>query len=351
MSPFRNKNHPSFVKSMPLVSFEIIRRLFIALLLLIMLVAVGTIGYIMIMGWDILDAIYMTVITIATVGFHEVGQLNDGGRIFTIFLIFSGLALGSFAIGTIAAFLTEGQLAKFLKGSKMAWEITNLKNHIIVCGYGKIGREVCKTLAQLGKTFIVIDRDPDKIDEAIGLDYLAAVGDASDDDVLLKVGIKTARALISAISDDSANAYLVLTARSLNEKMYIVARGADDISSKKLLRVGANRVVSPFEIGARRMTAYVVKPEIVDFMDGFAPGGTFGLQLESITLSKSSNLVGKPLNQSNIKTRTQGALIVGISKPSIPIAINPPGETILETGDILIAIGNENQLQELAKIV
>ncbi|RLD09340.1 potassium channel protein, partial [candidate division KSB1 bacterium] len=193
-------------------------------------------------------------------------------------------------------------------------------------------------------------KDTDKIDEAISHDYLAAIGDAADDDVLLKVGVKSAKALVSAISDDSANVYLVLTARTLNEKLQIVARGTDETSKKKLLRVGANRVVSPYEIGARRMAAYVLKPEIVDFLDAFTPGGSYGFQLERIILKKGSALVGKRLKDSNIRELTNGALIVGISKQSDAMDINPSGSTILETGNVLLAIGTNDQLKALNKV-
>jgi len=331
-------------------SMDLLKRFVIAFLLLLFLVSIGTIGYRNIMNWGFLDSLYMTVITIATVGFREVGVLSRAGRIFTMFMIFGGLALGGYALGTIASFITEGQLLILFKGGRMAWEITNLKNHIIVCGYGKIGKEVCDRLAAINERFIVVDKEADKIDEAIGHDYLAAIGDASDDDVLLKVGVKMAKALISAISDDSANVYLVLTARTLNEKLQIVARGTDDISKKKLLRVGANRVVSPFEIGARRMAAYVLKPEIVDFLDAFTPGGSYGLQLERVVLAKGSSLIGKKLKDSNIRELTNGALVVGISKDVAAMDINPSGDTILEIGDILLAIGNNSQLKALYKV-
>ena len=340
LAQFKSKFHPNF-------SIDILKRFFIAFFMLLLLIAIGTMGYRIIMGWPPLDSLYMTVITIATVGFHEVGELSPAGRIFTIILIFGGLGIGGYALGTIASFITEGQLLNILKGSRMAWEITNLKNHTIVCGYGKIGKEVCERLAAVGEQFIVIDTEADKIDEAIGHDYLAAIGDASDDEVLLKVGVKSAKSLISAISDDSANVYLVLTARTLNEKLQIIARGTDEVSRKKLQRVGANKVVSPYEIGARRMAAYVLKPEIVDFLEAFTPGGSYGLQLERVILSKNSAFVGKKLKDSNIRELTNGALVVGISKDSETMDINPSGDTILEAGNVLLAIGNNNQLKAL----
>ncbi|MBN1464709.1 potassium channel protein [candidate division KSB1 bacterium] len=340
---------PSVIQYGPKVSGDVLRGLLISIVLLFILVLVGTTGYGFILDTNFLESLYMTVITISTVGFQEIEALQDSvpGKVFTIFLIFSGLAIGGYAIGTIAAFLTEGQLLNILKGSRMAREITNLENHTIVCGYGKIGTEVCDQLAVLHHPFVVIEKDVARIDEAVGKDYLAAAGDASDDELLLRVGVRKAKSLVSAISDDSANVYLVLTARTLNEKLYIIARGTDEMSRKKLKRVGANRVVSPYEIGARRMAAYVVKPAIVDFLDAFTPGTSYGLQLEHIVLSKSSRLIGKKLKESNIRELTQGALVVGMCKENDKMNINPPGETVLEESNILLAIGSDEQLKAL----
>ncbi len=336
----------------PQLSRDVVRGLVTAVVMLFILVIIGTAGYRHILGTDYLESLYMTVITISTVGFREGAGMgaSDTAKIFTIFLIFSGLAIGGYAIGNIAAFITEGHLLKILKDTRMAREITSLQDHTIVCGYGKIGTEVCARLEDLGEPFIVVEQDMSKIDEAIGRDYLVALGDASDDEILLKVGIKKARALVSAITDDSANVYLVLTARTLNDNLYIVARGTDDISRKKLERVGANQVVSPYEIGARRMAAYIVKPEIVDFLDAFSPGEKYDLQLEHIVLGKSSKLVGKKLQDSNIRKLTGGALVVGMCKNDEKMDINPSGETLLEAGNILLAIGSSDQLKALVDL-
>jgi voltage-gated potassium channel len=261
----------------------------------------------------------MTVITVATVGFHEVGVLSKFGRLFTIVLIFWGIGVGGYAIGTIAAFLVEGQMLELLKGRKMAKVITGLKDHIIVCGFGKIGTEVCARLAAAEQDFIVIDRDADRIDEALGNGYLAAVGEATDDEILEKAGIRVARGLISA-------------------------------SCKKMIRAGADRVVSPFEIGARRMTALMLRPEIVEFLEAFAPDVTFGLRLEKVQLGESSSLRGVRLDHSYIKRDTNGAMVLAIEKKGQPVLINPPGETVLETGDLLLVIGNDEQLALLNKL-
>jgi voltage-gated potassium channel len=341
---------PRTLRFSPKIYGEILRRLFAAIFLLFMLIVIGTVGYRLMMHWSIIDSLYMTVITIATVGFREIGPLTVKGQIFTMCLIIGGLAVGGYAIGNIAAFFTEGQLVNILKGGRMAWEITNLKNHTIVCGYGKIGKEVCAKLAAVQEPFIVVETNADKIDDAIGHDYLAVIGDAAEDEILLKVGVKNARALVSAITDDSANVYLVLTARSLNENIHIVARGTDEMSRKKLQRVGANKVVSPYEIGAHRMAAYVIKPEMVDILDAFAPGGAYNLLVERIVIAGGSRLNGKKLNESNIRLETDGAMVIGIGDPLEKMEINPSGETRLKSGQILLTIGTSVQLDALRKL-
>jgi len=333
------------------VSGEVGRRLLYAAVMILLVLVIGTVGYMLIEGWTSIDALYMTVITVATVGFHEVGTLSRAGRIFTMVLIFWGIGVGGYAIGTIAAFLVEGQMVELLKGRKMARVITGLKDHIIVCGYGKIGMEVCARLSAAEQSFIVIDRNPDVIDEALGLGYIAAVGEATDDEILEKAGIHAARGLISAISDDSANVYLVLTARALNDKMRIIARGVGEASCKKMLRAGADRVVSPYEIGARRMTALMLRPEIVEFLEAFAPEVSFGLRLEKVQLGESSSLHGVRLDHSYIKRDTRGAMVLAIEKTGAPALINPPGATLLEAGDVLLVIGSDEQLALLNKLV
>jgi voltage-gated potassium channel len=334
----KNKKSP-FMKGDVAISYyaqETIKRFLSAAFSILAVLLIGTMGYVLLEGWSSLDALYMTVITIATVGYGEVAALSLQGRIFTIFLIFLGIGVAGYAIGTIAAFLVEGHMIDLLKGRKMAKEITKLKDHIIICGYGK--------------DFIVIDLNPDRVEEAIERGYLAYVGEATDDDILEKCGIRNARGLISAITSDSANLYLVITARALKPALRIIAKGLDEGSRKKMIRAGADRVVSPFEIAAQRMTALMIRPDIVEFMEAFAPDRYFGLRLEKVQLSKRNRLSGKRLDESYIKRDTDGAMVLGIQKPGKPLTINPPGSTVLEENDTLIAIGNDDQLSRLREL-
>ncbi len=350
MSLVREKSY-SMLKEPYLLKQGTFKRLFTAAGLIFLLLIVGTLGYMVIEKWDVLNSFYMTVITIATVGFREVGDMGTRGKLFTSALIFLGIGIGGYAIGTIAAFLIEGQMLDLVKGRKMAKAITNLRNHIIVCGYGKIGKEVCHRLAEAGKDFIVIDKAMENIEDALAYGYLAAVGEATDDDILIKSGIQNAEGLVSAISDDSANVYLVLTARALNEKLRIIARGVGETSQKKMLRAGADRVVSPYEIGARRMAALSIKPDMVDFIEALTPSHSYGLLIEKLTLNKDSNLVGKRLDESFIKRDTNGAMVLGIEKVGHKMLLNPHGSTILQENDMLLSIGTEEQLNALKKLV
>ena len=330
-----------------LLSHETFRHMIFAAFLIIAVIITGLLGYRFIEKMSLLDSLYMTVITIATVGFHEVTVLSDAGRIFTMMMIFLGIGIGGYAIGNIVAFFVQGHLLDLLRGRQMVKAITGLTDHIIVCGFGKIGREVCLILANANRDFIVIDSDEDKIDTALGMGYIAAVGDSTDDDILIKSGIKTASGLISAISDDAANVYLVLSARSLNPHIRIIARGVSEASRKKMLLAGADKVVSPFEIGGRRMATLMISPEVVDFTDSFSQFADYGLKLQKMIIKGSSSLVGKRLDESYIKRDTDGALIVGIEKRDKSMEINPPGYVVLEEGDFLLSLGNEKQIKLL----
>ncbi|MDZ7722722.1 MAG: TrkA family potassium uptake protein [candidate division KSB1 bacterium] len=209
---------------------------------------------------------------------------------------------------------------------------------------------MCRHLYQAGKTFIVIDVDPERIDEAIQQDYLAAVGDASEDDILIKAGIKQAKTLMSAISNDTANVYLVLSARNLNENLEIIARSSGESSTKKLERAGADQIVSPFEMGARRMAAHIIQPEIIEFEDMFSVEKEYGLQVQKLKVQKSSQLIDKRLNESSLKAKTKGGLVIGIERDG-NMLINPPGYTVIKSGDIFLAIGNDEQLELMRKIL
>lgn len=327
------------------------RKLFIAPLLLFLIILLGVSGYLFIENWTFSDALYMTIITIGTVGFNEVRALSTCGRIFTSILIFLGIGIGGYAIATISAFLIEGELRDLLKGRRMDKKIAVLKNHIILCGYGKIGKEVAQNLREYNEPFVIIEEHAEKVTEAIGHGYSVYQGNASEEHVLEKCNICHAKGLISAISVDSANVFLVLTAREMNKNLRIVARGTDEFTVKRLRRAGADIVISPFAIAGARMASCMVNPEIVEFLEAMQKLGSAELRLEEVIVNKKSQLVNKRLSESKLKQATNGALIMAIRKSdTAEIMINPGGSALIEAADVLVALGTQSQLEILQKL-
>lgn len=320
-----------------------------SILFLFCIVLTGTIGYSFIEKWDIFESLYMTIITITTVGFNEVHDLSTTGKAFTIVLIFSGLGVIAYAGGSFVEFVVEGQIGQIFGRKKLQKEISKLEDHYIICGYGRIGSFICAELKDRPVPFVVVDNDPNlcqKMEEE-GILYVA--GDATDDDALINAGITRAKGLVTAVTQDTDNVYITLTARGLNPALFILARAAEPASEKKLQRAGATKVISPYTIGAHRMAQAILRPSVVDFLEIATAGKRFELQLEEIRISKTSSLVGKNLISSGIR-RDWGIIIVGIKKSCGHMLFNPVPETILENGDTLITLGEKKAIVKLEKI-
>ena len=233
----------------------------------------------------------------------------------------------------------------------MEKKIAAAKNHIIVCGYGRTGAKICDILSKSNKKFIVIDRNEATVLEAQHKNFLFLHGDSTDDEILKQGGVETAYSLITALGNDADNLYVVLTARGMNPNLLIIARSIDETSSKKLLRAGADKIVSPFSIAGRRMAYLATHPEIIEFLEVMTQSSELELKLERVIICKRSSLVNKKLNQSNIKSETNGAMVLSIKKKGEDaMIINPPGEIVLKEGDILVVLGNELQINNLKKI-
>jgi len=323
------------------------QRIVIAVILLCCVVIIGTVGYVFIQKWDLFDSLYMTIITIGTVGFHEVRELSHTGRIFTIALIVFGIGIGSYAIANLSAFIIEGHIQNLFRGRKMEKQINRLKDHIIVCGYGSTGVETVEELAKAKKQFIIIENDEVKVNELKEHGHLVISGDATDDEILQRAGVNEASGLIASLSNDADNVYIVLTARGMNPKLRIIARAIDQLSCKKLIRAGADKVVSPYSIAGRRMAMLLLSPGIVDFLEVMVQSEELELKIEEIKLGSGSTLENTLLRESNIKAETDGAMVIGITKKGQKIIVNPPGDTLLEEKDILFVLGNESQIEKL----
>lgn len=326
-----------------------VRHLRFSLFILVLVVALGTAGFAVIEGWSAFDSLYMTVITLATVGFREVHILSDEGKAFTMLLIVFGAGIIAYAVGSLIQFTVEGQLRKILGRKKLEKEIGKLQGHYIICGYGRIGALISKEFQARPLPFVVVEKD-DLLCERLGREgHYFVRGDATDDDTLIAAGIRRARGLITAVTSDTANVYITLTARGLNPDLFILARAGEEGSEKKLRRAGANKVISPYTIGATRMAQAVLRPSVVDFIEIATAGHNLELQLEEIRVEPSSRLVDKTLIESGVR-RELGIIIVGIKKGDGHMLFNPASATAIEAGDVLITLGEQAAIQNLERI-
>jgi len=323
---------------------ELRKRLILSMILIILVIAFGSIGYMAIEEWNFLDSIYMTVITLTTVGYKEVHDLTFSGKIFTVILIIGGVGTVLYALSTGAKLVIEGELAEVFGRKRLEKKIKELNNHYIICGYGRMGRIICKELKSRGMRFIAIERNPDILKEEE--DILIFEGDATKDEVLKKVGIEKARGLVSVLPNDAENLYVVLSAKGMNPALLIVARAGEEGSEQKLLRAGADRVVSPYHIGGLRIAHTLLKPAVVDFIEFATKSGNIDLQMEEIAIQEGSKLVGLTLDECGIG-RELGVIIVAIKRATGAMKFNPTFRSMVRAGDTLITIGETAKLKVL----
>ena len=326
------------------------KRFIIPIIMLLVIMLVGTLGYVFIEEWSFFNSFYMTIITIGTVGFHEVAEMSQDGRIFTVGLIILGIGIGGYAIASLTSFIVEGNIRSLFRGKKMEKQIFQLKSHIVVCGYGKTGTEIIEELKKLKQRFVIIEKDEHKVDELKERGELVLFGDATEDEILEKAGVSNASGLIASLPNDADNVYVVLTAREMNPSLRIIARSIDDQSCKKLRRAGADKVVSPYSIAGRRMARLLLTPGIVDFLEVMVQSSELELKIEEVVLQEGSPFVNKQLRESNIKAETKGAMVIGIKKNDGKVTVNPPGEMMLKAGVTLYIIGNNAQIKKICEL-
>ena len=324
------------------------RRLLWGIIALAIIVAIGTIGYMLIQGWSFMDSLFMTVITITTVGFNEVHPLNDAGRIFSIFLIVGGTGGALYTLTAIVSYLLEGELGITLGRRQMKNRIAKLEKHFILCGYGRVGQEIAKVFTEEGMPFVAIDNDPDSIAHAEKDSCPYLMADANDDEVLKEAGIERASGLIVAVASDADSTYITLSARQLRPDLFIVARASGSDVEAKLKKAGANRIISPDSIGARRMAMLALRPGVVDFIDTVTYHRGRELQLENIAIKEGSSMVGQAVEEARRQTR---AIILAINKKGGKLLANPAAEEVIQAGDVLIVMGTGEQLASLEKII
>lgn len=331
-----------------IVIMNLIHRKFIfILILLIGVLAFGTVGYMIIEDMKFIDAFYMTVITLATVGFKEVKELDESGKIFTIILILSGFGVFTYTLTTGAKIIIEGEIKEVFKKRKMRKKINLMSQHYIVCGYGRMGSIIFKELKANNVPVVVIEKNKNNLPEDEEFVYIE--GDATHDEVLRAAGIDKAKGLITVLPSDAENLYVVLSARELNPNLFIVARAVEKEAEPKLKRAGANKVVSPYFIGGLRIAHTILRPTVVDFLEFATRSEHIEIQIEEIEVSPKSTLVGKTIAQSGIG-RDFGVIIIGIKREDGRMKFNPTSQTLIKKGDTLIAIGQIDKLATLEKL-
>ena len=323
------------------------KKLILAIALLVFINAFGVLGYMIIEGWNFRDSLFMTVITITTVGYGEVHDLSSAGEIFTIVLLVLGVGIILYLLGTEAKLLLEGQLEDLIGRKRLEKKIRDIKDHYIICGYGRMGKIIAEEFSEKNIETLIIEKEP--VPEIEKGDLLILEGNAENEDVLLSAGIKKAKGLISVLPTDAENIFLVLSARDLNPDLFIVTRASEESSERKILRAGADRVVSPYFTGGIRIANSVLKPAVVDFIEYATKSGNLELQLEEIYLTNGSRFNNMTLESTGIG-RDLGVIIVAIKRQGGTMEFNPNFDSTINSGDTLVALGESNKLKELNEL-
>lgn len=326
------------------------RKLLFSILLVLALTGIGTLGFMVLEGWNLIDSFYMTVTTLTTVGFGEVHELDTKGKLYTIILIVTGIGFFLYVIRSFVDFLIEGRIMVILGRKRLNKKIGSLKNHYIICGYGRIGRVLCRHLRNRIDQLVVIDNRPDfeTIKREPGVIYIS--GDATEETTLVRAGIQKAKGLVAVLGTDADNVFLVLTARQLNPGLYITARAGYRGSKLKLKAAGADHVESPYEMGAASMAHRIIRPTVTSFLDLAFTYQRKDIQMEEIPVDDASKLNGVSLQDSGIR-QNYNLIIIAIKKKDNSMRFNPSFETVLNGGDTVIAVGEEQNLKKLAAVL
>jgi voltage-gated potassium channel len=321
------------------------RKFLLAIASVILLTAAGTIGYMVIENMSALDALYMTIITISTVGYEEVKPLGTGGRIFTMGLIVTGVGTAFYVFAAITQFVVEGQFREIVGRVAMRRRIEQLEGHIVICGFGRMGRVVAEEVKRSGGEGVVIERDAALEADLLASGALFVMGSALEDRVLVEAGVPRARAIVVVTSSDADNVFITLSSRAMNPKIRIHARGESEVGLQHLRMAGADQAVAAYQWGALRLAASVMRPSVVDFLELSFPGRGAEVDLEEIRVTEGSGLVGKPISaveQSSTRLR-----IVALKRGDAPSTLIPDPTTRIEAGDFLVAIGDRDTLRRL----
>lgn len=339
-------------KQEPLTShIRYFSKILIPLFLLIVIIIIGVIGYIVIDNYTLINAFYMTIITVATVGFGEVQPLSDAGRIFTSFLIITSFGTFAYAISSITQYIADGEFRKYIKSYRLNATIDKLSDHVIICGYGRNGRQAAHVLKNHGNRFVIIEQKKEIIDTfQHNYKELVINGDGTQDEILIKAGIMRAKALITSLPIDADNLFIVLSARQLNPKIKIISRASDDNSDKKLIAAGADNVIMPDKVGGAHMASLVMKPDVIEFIDNLSSADGLTQNLVELTFDNiPEQFKNKTIKELEIRNKS-GANIIGFKTANGAYSINPSPETILTSDAKLFVLGTVEQIKKLKEI-
>lgn len=324
------------------------KRIFISVFAILAVACVGAAGFVFLEGWSWFDALYMTMITIFSVGFKEVHDLSPAGRVLTMGLIVLGTGSVFFVVGSVAEYFLEQRFATLLRRRRMERNLQKLANHHIICGYGRIGKEVSREFTRRGVSFVVIENSEEEVKQLEVGEMLFISGDAADEEILLKAGVKNAKGLVCATSSDADNVFIALTARGLNPELYIAARCIHSHAEPKLRQAGADMVISPYVAGGKRLAMALLKPNALEFLEGVMHGEGLEMGVEEVHVKHGAPYINKSIRDSRIHHET-GVLIIGVKKKDGKFISNPPADALLQEGDRLIIIGKNADLSRFEK--
>ena len=322
----------------------------LAVLFILTVVAGGTAGYVMVEGWDAWDAFYMTITTVTTVGFREVHPLSRAGQVLTVALIVSGVGAVFYTATLLATMAVEGGLQRRFEQRRIGRMLEDIRDHFILCGLGRIGSIIAEELQAQGVPFVVIERDHERAQKFVARGWIGLEEDASRDEVLTRAGIHRARGLIAAVGTDAENVYTVLTARVMRPDLYIIARVESDDAENKLKRAGADRVISPYQIGATHMAQTALRPAVVDFVQLATRSGHLDLSMEQVHIGERSSLVGLNIVDAGIRQKF-GLIVVAIRRADGSMEFNPSPQAVIRSGDELVVLGGPQSVKALEETV
>ena len=326
-----------------------IRQTIISIALSLVLIGLGSVGYMLIEGWSFMDAFYMTIITLATVGYGEVHKVGFEGRLFTVVLILLGVGYFLYVAGHIIQFLVEGRIRLVLGRRKLDNQINRLKGHYIICGYGRIGRVLARFLIARYIDVVVIEHDQDRVAKMDEDGILYLIGEATDEAVLQRAGIQRAKGIVTAVATDADNVFLVLIAKQLNPELFIVARASQNSAKKTLMAAGADKVISPYDLGARRMAHAILRPTVIRFLEMAFADESVDIQIEELRVGSASRMVGLTMKDSGIR-QDYDLMIIVIRKADESMTFNPKADTVIEAGDVMVVVGRAKSIKQLEKV-